>query len=75
MFSNVLEEGMSCFQAVIKRELESFLLYKCNDGKELYKKKSDAPAKVVVLRIPTYYFFNLLLASALFVAYALQQIA
>ena len=39
MFSNVLVEGMSCFQAVIKRELESFLLYKCNDGKELYKKK------------------------------------
>ena len=74
MISNVLVEGMSCFQAVIKRELESFLLYKCNDGKELYK-KSDAPAKVVVLRIPTYYFFNLLLASALFVAYALQQIA
>ena len=67
MFSNVLVEGMSCFQAVIKRELESFLLYKCNDGKELYKKKVMHLPKLLFCESQpiTFLTFSLLLPSSL----------
>lgn len=64
-------EGMSCFQAVIKREIRKFQVVQVQRQQRIVQKKSDAPAKVVVLRIPTHYFFNLLVASTVFVAYAL----
>ena len=50
-------EGMSCFQAVIKRENRKFQVVQVQRQQRIVQKKSDAPAKVVVLRIPTHYFF------------------